>query len=152
MKIHIELDENLKENEIIIRTNSIDEEVVNIQKNIVEAISSKSKITVYKEDSEFYLPLENMLFFESDNDKVYAHTNNDSYLCKYKLYELENLLPAYFMRVSKSTILNTRQILSITRSLSTSGSVEFQNSHKKIYVSRSYIKPLKERLESRGTL
>ena len=64
----------------------------------------------------------------------------------YKLYELEEFLPGYFMRVSKSTILNTNHIYSITRSISSSSKVEFQNTHKQVYVSRYYYKPLKIKL------
>lgn len=152
MKIHVELGESIKEKEIIIKTNTIDNEVLDIQKIISESIQSKSKITLIKEDSEYFISLEDILFFESDDDKVYAHLNKDSYLCKYRLYELEETLPRYFMRVSKSTILNIHHIFSITRSLSTSALVEFQYTHKKVYISRHYFKPLKERLESRGTL
>lgn len=55
------------------------------------------------------------------------------------------------MRVSKSTILNINHIYSITRNLTSSSIVEFQNTHKQVYVSRHYYKPLKFKLlEKRG--
>lgn len=50
------------------------------------------------------------------------------------------------MRVSKSTILNTNHIYSITRRISSSSKIEFQNTHKQVYVSRYYYKPLKIKL------
>lgn len=77
-----------------------------------------------------------------------AHTVDQVYRTKYKLYELEELLPGYFMRASKSAILNTNKIYSITHSLSNC-IVQFQNTHKQIYVSRYYYKPLRERLEEK---
>ncbi len=68
------------------------------------------------------------------------------YKVRYKLYELEELLPEYFMRISKSTILNTNKIYSISKNLTASSIIEFQNTHKKAYVSRHYYKQLNLRL------
>ena len=86
------------------------------------------------------------MFFETEEDGICAHTVENIYSVKYKLYELEELLPGYFMRVSKSTILNLNKRYAITRSISSSSKVEFQNTHKQIYVSRYYYKPLKIKL------
>lgn len=59
------------------------------------------------------------------------------------------MLPSYFLRVSKSTILNTREVYSITRNLTAASLVEFSGTHKKVYVSRSYYKALKLLLDER---
>ena len=77
------------------------------------------------------------------------NTGNDLYEARYKLYELEEILPGFFMRVSKSTILNTTHIFSINRNLTASSVVAFENTHKKVYVSRYYYKPLIRKLEER---
>ena len=111
-----------------------------------ELLSQKKHITFYKGETEYYLSLEEILFFETEESGICAHTINNIYNVKYKLYELEELLPGYFMRVSKSTILNTNHIYSITKSISSSSRVEFQNTHKQVYVSRYYYKPLKIKL------
>ncbi|MEG0578156.1 MAG: LytTR family DNA-binding domain-containing protein, partial [Bacilli bacterium] len=67
-----------------------------------------------------------------------AHTIDNAYQVKYKLYELEEILTNNFMRVSKSTIVNIDYIYSIERNITSSSIVEFQNTHKKVYVSRYY--------------
>ncbi|AJG99976.1 DNA-binding protein [Clostridium beijerinckii] len=146
MKIRVELDNEIKENEVIIKCNELNEEVRNIQIVLGELISQKKHITFYKGETEYYLSLEEILFFETEESGICAHTINNIYNVKYKLYELEELLPGYFMRVSKSTILNTNHIYSITKSISSSSRVEFQNTHKQVYVSRYYYKPLKIKL------
>jgi DNA-binding LytR/AlgR family response regulator len=146
MKIRIEVDNEIRENEIIIRCNELTEEVKNIQSVLGDLIVVKKSITFYKGETEYYLALEKVLFFETEESAVCAHTTDNIYNVKYKLYELEEILPGYFMRVSKSTILNTNHIYSITRSLSSSSKVEFQNTHKQVYVSRYYYKPLKIKL------
>lgn len=146
MKIRIEVDSKIKENEVIIRCNENSEDIKNIQAMINEMLLSKKHIIFYKDDSEYYLSLEEILFFETEKSAVCAHTTDNIYTVKYRLYELEELLPGYFMRVSKSTILNTNHIYSITHSISSSSKVEFKNTYKQVYVSRYYYKPLKIKL------
>lgn len=149
MKIRIELDEQLKEEEIVIRCQSLTEEVQEIQKAVSDLVSKKQKFVFCKGDTEYYLPLESILFFETEEKVVCAHTVDNVYRVRYRLYELEEILPGYFMRVSKSTILNTDQVLSISRNLTASSVVEFWHTHKQVYVSRYYYKPLKLKLEEK---
>ncbi|SDP14177.1 LytTR family DNA-binding domain-containing protein [Clostridium gasigenes] len=146
MKIRIEVDNTIKENEVIIRCSEINEDVKNIQIMLDDMPLYKKCITFYRGDTQYYISLEEILFFETEENGICAHTIDNIYTVKYKLYELEEFLPGYFMRVSKSTILNTNHIYSITHSLSSSSKVEFQNTHKQVYVSRYYYKPLKIKL------
>lgn len=111
-----------------------------------DMISDKKQIIFYKSDIEYYVSLEEILFFDTEGNGICAHAIDNVYIVKYKLYELEELLPGHFMRVSKSTIVNINHIYSITRSLASSSKIEFQNTHKQIYVSRYYYKPLKNKL------
>lgn len=149
MKIRIEIDENLIEDEVVIHCASINEEVTKVQKAISEVINASQKLVFYKDATEYYLELDEILFFETDESGISAHTKKDVYQTKYKLYELEDLLPGFFMRVSKSTILNTRHIYSINRNLTASSVVAFAGTHKQVYVSRYYYKPLISKLEEK---
>ena len=149
MKIRIELDENLIEDEVLIRCRSLDENVRKIQEAVSQVLTGKQQLICYKEDTEYYLSLDEILFFETETKEVWVHTTDKMYQTRYKLYELEELLPGHFMRVSKSTILNTNRIYSITRNLTASSVVEFMGSHKQVYVSRYYYKPLKCKLEEK---
>lgn len=149
MKIHIEVVGDLLEDEVIIRCGRVDETISKIQQFIVEQARAARKITFFKQNQEFYFPLENVLFFETEGEHIYAHTSNDAYRIKYRLYELEELLPTDFTRVSKSTIVNIRKIYSITRNLTASSLVKFAGSHKQVYVSRFYFNDLRQRLNPR---
>ena len=148
MKIRIEMDDAFNEEEVIIRCRGITPEVMALQQAITELSKGTGQMTFYKGETEYYLPMESILFFETDGGSVNAHTVDNIYQTKYKLYELEELLPGYFMRVSKSAILNTKQIYSMTTDISTCV-VQFQQSHKQLFVSRYYYKPLKEKLEEK---
>ncbi|PWJ50794.1 LytTR family DNA-binding domain-containing protein [Faecalicatena contorta] len=149
MKIRIEIDENLIEEEVIVRGSSLNEQVQQIQRALSEISKQEQRIVFHKDETEYYLPLTEILFFETDGKAIHAHTAGDIYLIKHRLYELEEILPGYFMRVSKSTILNVRCIYSINRSVSTSCVVQFKDTHKQVYVSRYYYKPLRNRLEEK---
>lgn len=134
---------------MLIRCRSLDENVRKIQEAVSQVLTGKQQLICYKEDTEYYLSLDEILFFETETKEVWVHTTDKMYQTRYKLYELEELLPGHFMRVSKSTILNTNRIYSITRNLTASSVVEFMGSHKQVYVSRYYYKPLKCKLEEK---
>lgn len=149
MKIRIEIEEDLSEDEVLIRCRSVDNTIQKIQTAVADINNQSKGFVFYKDDTEYYLSLNKILFFETDSGNINAHTRNDIYYVKYKLYELEELLPGSFMRVSKSTILNINHIYSITKNLASSSVVEFEGTHKKVYVSRYYYKPLKCRFEEK---
>ena len=150
MKVRIELENDLSEAEVIIRCSQVDDMIQKIHRTILEQSNSTSKITFYKQNQEYYFPIDDVLFFETEGDHIYAHTANDVYLIKHRLYELEELLPRQFARTSKSTIVNTLQVYSITRDLTTSSLIRFRNSHKQVYVSRHYDRQLRQRLRERS--
>lgn len=146
MKLRIDIDENFEEIEVVIKTARIDEIVKKLQKEIADITSEKKRFVFYKNDTEYYFSLDNILFFETSDNCISAHTSDDVFQVKYRLYELEELLPGYFIRVSKSTILNVNHIYSITHNLSSSSLVQFNDTHKQVYVSRNYYKQLKSKL------
>jgi DNA-binding LytR/AlgR family response regulator len=149
MKIRIELDDNLTENEVVIHCKSIDEEVMKVQQSVAEITSKTQTYIFYKGDTEYYLTLDQILFFETDGSGVCAHTTKDIFETHQKLYELERILPGYFLRISKSAICNADKIYSISRGLSSNSVVEFEGTQKKVYVSRRYYKPLRQLLEEK---
>ena len=145
MKIRIEIDEELQETEIVIHCPALSDEVQHIQNAINNVNSSKQRFTMYKNDTEYYVALQDILFFETEGAIINVHTRDQVYQTKYRLYELQEMLPGYFLRVSKSTIANTKEIYSLSQSnLSTTCVAEFSNSHKQVFVSRHYSKMLKE--------
>lgn len=149
MKIRIEIDEGIAEDEVIIRCRGLTEEVTTVQKAVSDVVNASQRFPFFKGNTEYYLALDEILFFETDDSGISAHTKNEMYQTKYKLYELEDILPGVFMRVSKSTILNTRHIYSISRNLTASSVVAFEGTHKQVYVSRYYYKPLISKLEEK---
>lgn len=149
MKIRIEVDEKITEEEVTIRCRQLNSEVIKLQKLLEQAVVKSNQFVFFKGETEYYLQNEDILFFETDGGMIYAHTVDDVFQTKYKLYELEELLPRTFLRISKSAIVNTDKIYSIHRNLTASSLIAFQHTHKEIYVSRSYYKLLKSKLEEK---
>ena len=123
MKIKIEIDESAAEDEVIIRCRGLTKQVAAVQRAVRDVTNASEKILLYKGNTEYYVTLSKILFFETDENGISAHTRDEVYQTRYKLYELEDMLPGVFMRVSKSTILNTDQIYSIDRNLTASSVV-----------------------------
>ena len=146
MKVTIEIDENLSEECVVIKCRELDEHILKLQRTLLEQTTGDRTILLHNGDKEYYMPLDEVLFFETENKLIRAHTRKEIYETTYKLYELEELLPGYFMRISKSAIVNLNHIYSITKNITASSVVEFNDSHKMVYVSRNYYKALVERL------
>ena len=149
MKIKIEIDESIAEEEIVIRCKSLNEDVISIQKRITDAVNSRMQLEVSKGEKEYYITIDEILFFETSDSSVVVHTASQMYETKYRLYELENLLPGNFVRVAKSTILNAGKIRGINKNITGASEVEFAGSNKKVFVSRNYLKLLMMKLEEK---
>ena len=145
MKVSIELDPQMDEPEMIIRAPRLTEDVDRLQQLILE--QKMTPLTFYKDRSEYFVDVSEILFFETDGEKIYGHTREEAYEVRQKLYELEEILPIAFCRISKSTIVNTKQIYSIEKSFSGTSTVNFYQTHKQVHVSRHYYQLLKERLK-----
>jgi DNA-binding LytR/AlgR family response regulator len=150
MKVRVEFVDGLAEDEVLIRCAGVDDAVRKIQRYLSEQSLSDSKITFYKQNQEFYFPLSKVLFFETEGEHIYAHTAEDAYRIRYRLYELEKMLPRYFVRAAKSTIVNLTQVYSVTRNLTAPSLIQFIGSHKQVYASRYYSRELRRRLSERS--
>ena len=149
MKVKIEIEENLAEEEVIIRCRELSDSIVSLQNYISRQSGVKKCLSLKNADTEFFVPMEEILFFETQGREIRAHTAERILGCDYKLYELEELLPGGFMRVSKSAIVNLDHVYSVTRNLTASSVMEFAGSNKKAFVSRAYFKAVVERLKAR---
>jgi DNA-binding LytR/AlgR family response regulator len=146
MKMRVEIDSSTKEGEVIIRAPEYTQNIKEIQALVERQNATQKVMTFYQDATEFYLEVGDILFFETEERQVCAHTEDAIYTTHQRLYELEDRLPIEFIRISKSCIVNVSKILALTKSLSNC-LVQFQNSHKQVYASRRYYKPLQEHLK-----
>ena len=147
MKVKLEIDSDASEDELIIKAKNISPEMEQLYRKL-QNIEHEDQIECFKDNVTYYLPLNKILFFETDAKQVILHTQDRACLDKHKLYELENILGAGFMRISKSTIINLDQIYGLTRSISDC-KIQFHDTYKTVYASRRYYKELRMRLDER---
>ena len=144
MKIRIESAEN---DELIIRCREPNEKIYALKLAIEDIMRGEYEIALTSGGTEYFIPKNDILFFESFDGKVYAHTKDGMYTAPYKLFELETLMPASFVRISKSAVANLNRVSSIRREVVGNGELAFRDSHKKVYFSRAYYKLLQYKME-----
>ncbi|MCT6889763.1 MAG: LytTR family transcriptional regulator, partial [Lactobacillus sp.] len=107
VKIKIELNPDMEDDDtsVTIHAKSVTPEVEQIYRQLQGINEHPDQIEGKKDNVSYYLSMNEILFFETEDKQVIAHTARDAFTVDYKLYELENLLNNQFMRVSKSTIL-----------------------------------------------
>ena len=140
MKINIDVDDSLQQDMITIHCREITDEILELQRLLSQKQTGGQKISAYIDDTEYYVDVKTILFLEADGNYISVHTAKSIYRVRQKLYELEELLPRDFLRVSKSTIVNTELIASIKKNITGASEISFRNSTKKAYASRNYIK------------
>ena len=146
MKIKIETDASLEEEELIIRCRDLSEDTIELQRKLQMLLKTQATLPVSNGELDYFLRFPEIIFLETDGNRVAVHTKTHIYSTKQKLYELEELLPFNFMRVSKSTILNVKEIRSIHKNITGASEIEFADCIKKTYVSRSYYKALIDKM------
>ena len=146
MKLRIEIAEDA-ENEVILRCRKHTDEIALLVAAIEGVIKENGELKLYIGNTEYYVSNGEILFFETYDGKVYAHSADKMYRSDHKLFELEALMPPYFVRISKSAVVNVKSIESIRRELTGNGEITFRKCDKKTYFSRAYYKVLKDRIE-----
>jgi len=148
VKIKLDISPQYSEKEVVIRAAKDDDEVKEIMNSVKDVENRFNHLNGYLDDTVYSLSFKDILFFETNDRNVYAHTSNNAFLIHYRLYELAENLPNNFLRVSKSSILNVDEVISLSKSI-TGNLVKFRNSYKQIYVSRRFLKDLKISLNQR---
>lgn len=142
MKITILEKQPGEEDEIIVKCDYLDENITRLLNQI--KTGSKTKLTFYKDSKIVLLEQNEILYFESVDDKVFAYTKDEVFETKSKLYILEEELPAnIFFRASKAVIVNIDKIVSLSPAFGGRFEAVLQNGYK-IIISRNYLNTLKE--------
>ena len=81
-----------------------------------------------------------------EKGKVYAQTVSKKWQLKQRLYVLESLTDAEFIKINQSCLINVRHIKRFHTSVGGALTVTLQNGFRD-YVSRRQLKSVKERLE-----
>ncbi len=98
----------------------------------------------YGKESMVPLDPKEVFCFSVEENKVYAYLEKERLWMKCRLYQLEERLPAEFVKINQSCLANCKKIARFEVSISGALRVVFQNGHSD-YVSRRQLKIVKER-------
>ena len=116
---------------------------------LVMQYTGTDKITAYTEDDTVPLPLTHIECIVTIDGKTYAiDTGGVQLRLKQRLYELEALLPAYFIRINKSAIANERRIERFAATYSGGVNAVFRCGYTE-YVSRRCFAEIRRRFDAK---
>ena len=144
MKVEVHIDSHFQEEAVTITAPTLSTRVEQVR-DFVEMLDQKERLRAKKE-GETYL-VETRLFhrFYIENRQVVGETKDDHFILTGPLYQLSEDLPSYFLKISQSEIINTKEIDHLH--FTTSGSVQIYLKNGSLaYSSRRYLKAIKEKL------
>lgn len=99
------------------------------------------------EGRQFEIPVMDIHYIEAVDNRVFLYSSGEVYETRQKLYELEEILrEKYFLRISKSTLLNLMKVSALKPALNG----RFQallHSGEEVIISRKYVPELKKALK-----
>ncbi len=100
-----------------------------------------------KDDRQYQLPVVDVFYIESVDDRTFIYLEQDCYESRKKLYEFEAVLASRrFARISKAVILNLMKVVSIAPALNGRFLCKLTNGEE-VIISRKYVPDIKERLK-----
>lgn len=144
MKIEVKLDESYLEPKIVIYTSNVNNEIEKIINRLIELPNSNDLLFGIKNQVIKMINPNEVIRIYASNGKVFALCNNDEYILKLKLYEIETKnISDYWVRISNSEIINLQKVKHFDLSFTGTILVEFINGQK-TSVSRRYVSKIKK--------
>lgn len=147
MNVKIELSQEIDKPYAIIYARQITEEIT----TVVETLETLTGLSQTKDGSDVILARQNekllvlsptdIFMIRMEVGEVVLYTEEKKYTSRKRLYEVKNQLGKDFLRISKTTIINLKQIDSVEPSFD--GMVLFLKNGLKDYISRKYMKEFK---------
>ena len=145
MKVKLDIDQQYIEEQIIIEAPTLSPRVQKV-KDFVQSLDQKETLKGKFQDQVFLIEIQKIQRIYIENRKVLAETGNRTYALDIRLYQAVEILPASFIQISQSEIVNIDAISHLK--LTSNGLIEiYLKNDSFTYSSRRYLKAIKEKLE-----
>lgn len=123
-------------------------EINDTVKEIVAFVKSRQgQLSANLDGQQFEIPIMDVLYIDSVDNRTFVYTAKQSYEIKQKLYELEDMLKQKrFLRISKAQIVNLMKIKSIKPAMNGRFSAVLSNGEE-IIISRKYVADFKKTIK-----
>ena len=142
MRVRFEQVESREKEQALIRAVEKTADILNAM-DLLE--NGSGGISVTKDRSTYFCGLTQIYYIESVDKRTYVYTKDDCYESRDRLYELEEKLGMYYVRISKSMIVNLRKIRNVSAEPGGRLVAVLLNGER-VIISRSYVKEIKRRL------
>ena len=147
MKFKLIID-NTKEEEVVATVHQRSNLTDSIELMILQHTGT-DRIAGYTEDDIRLLSFSEIECITIYDGKTYAiHCSGNHYRLKQRLYELEDILPSFFIRINKSTLANETRLERFRATFSGGVDAIFQSGFTE-YVSRRCFAQIKRRLDEK---
>lgn len=130
--------------QVEIRCHEVTEQV---QEIVTFVKSRQGNLTGTIGEKQYEIPISDIHYIESVDNKTFLYGSQKVYETRQKLYEMEEILrEKYFLRVSKSLLLNLMKVQWIKPALNGRFTAVLQNGEE-LLISRKYVPELKKALK-----
>ena len=145
MKVNLFVSRDIEEPYADIHTNELTD---NVSKaiSILESDESSDMVAVKKGSDIALLQMDEIFMFRVEDKQVKVYSENNEYIIKKPLYQVEETLSSDFVRISKTTIVNLKRIDRVAPSLKGMMFIELKNGLKD-NISRKYLPDFKQALD-----
>ena len=127
---------------VLIRCHAVTEEVREIEAFVK---SRQGRLSGTRDRKQYEVAVSDVYYIESVDKRTFVYTKDDCYESRDRLYELEEKLGTYCVRISKSMIVNLRKIRNVSAEPGARMVAVLLNGER-VVISRSYVKDIKRRL------
>ncbi len=145
MKVNLFVSRDIEEPYADIHTNELTENVTKAM-SILENDDTNDMLAVKRGSDIALLELSDIFMLRVEDKQVKVYTNNEEYIIKKPLYQVEESLNTDFVRISKTTIVNLKKIERVAPSLRGMMFIQLKNGLKD-NISRKYLPEFKQALD-----
>ncbi len=146
MRVECRINADYKESYAILHINKMTETVAEIISMLEKENINSLTLTGTKDKKTYFIKPEEISLVRTEGREIVCYDKRKNrYILDKPLYELENILNVHFVRISKSAIVNIKEINHVEASFNGTMELVMKNGVTD-YISRSFRKSFKERL------
>ena len=145
MKVNLFVSRDIEEPYADIHTNELTDNITKAM-SILESDDSNEMLAVKRGSDIALLEFSEIFMFRVEDKQVNVYTENQEYIIKKPLYQVEETLTSDFVCISKTTIVNLKKIKRVAPSLKGMMFIELKNGLKD-NISRKYLSEFKRALD-----
>ncbi len=146
MKVECKISAEYKEPYAVLHINKMTDSVGEIISMLEKENANSLTLIAKKDKNTYFIKPEDISLIRTEGREIVCYDKRKNrYILDKPLYELENMLAVYFVRISKSTIVNINQINHVEASFNGTMGLVMKNGVTD-HISRSFRKSFKERL------